>query len=1314
MIKTFNQFPYYDDFKENKNFYRILFRPGRAVQARELTQLQSILHHQISKIGDHLFREGALIDSTATPTYDNKLEYVKLYATHPTLGTVADNVIASLVGKKVVGSVTGIRALVRAVTKSEIVNGEVEPPTIYVAYENKSSDGITSNFLPNEDLVEIATSNAITVRAEKTYPTGRGVGIGLNANYVYVKGTFVYINSELKIVSKYSNLASKSIGFQINERIITYGSDISLLDPAVASEGSAESNYYATGADRYQITVDLVAIDLLEDLQNSPENFVELIRVDAGGNPSISQAQRLYSQIGDELAKRTYEESGNYLVNKFNIQLREHKRTSSVNLTNGMLNSSGGEYISGNVDKISAVISPGLAYIKGYRTELPFPSYLEIDKARNFTTEQYVNTVIATGHYIKVTNVYSLPNLKTDIPLVNLYNTLNSTPGTAPSSTALVGTARIRSIEYAGGFIGTRSAIYHIWLFDIKMNPGETFARSVKSFFSDNSGFPDFTCDLYPDLLKLSGEVSTTSGSNILLGDRTLFGMELAVLGKSKDFVFVDDKYTAQVYQVANVINDTQAFLTSSAVSSLTRVDMWAAVAEVEEKHNYNYFQPLKYKNVKTISPSRVIVKRAFEGTLDASSRATISLTTNANQFFEGASLKNSILTIGTGSDAGKFISPKNIRLEDNKTLIIDLYQANLVSNPASTYTGNESFRLLAPVRKVASATSPAYKTLFGENGNHYEDFIYEANVSQPVITLQQTDGYQLLGVYMSNSTVNFGNAFSRFDAIDITDRYQFDPGQRDTYYDLATISLKSMSAKPTAPVRVVYSYFGTYGSGDYFSVDSYNIDYNEIPSYSFNGTKYNLSDVIDYRPKKGVDGTFTGTGAYIPEFMININKDFTFTSNITYYLPKTSIITLSNSGRFKVIEGSSRLSPSDPVIPDDSMPLFRIKQRAYVRDIRKDVTIEELGIKRYTMRDIRSLENRIKNVEYYTSLNLLEKATENIKLRDTMGIDRFKNGFVVDNFSGFSLSDLNNSDFNAAIDPIKNELRPNYFQMPLNLQEYIENDDPKTAIGQKIRELYNNILGREPEATGFAYWSNAVTSFTLLNTMASAFLTSEERTNYVSSLPGNVVPLGTLTPTSTEFTTPFKRQDKNYTVTGDILSLPYVHVPYIKNIFASSNVSVNPFGIPTFMGMMTISPEDILISTEVKIAAVYNDPNNDFKPIIDIKPSTAKPSTAPGEPVNVSLITDTNTVTTAVTGSVGSSLTPLINIPPVVGPVAVPNDVPVATATLYIEDVSTLDGDDYSGSDLYGDVGDASGSGDGFGGVPDEESEDDDSQEVN
>ena len=57
MALNFNIEPFYDDYSENKKFYRILFRPGYAVQARELNQVQSILQMQVERFGKHIFKE---------------------------------------------------------------------------------------------------------------------------------------------------------------------------------------------------------------------------------------------------------------------------------------------------------------------------------------------------------------------------------------------------------------------------------------------------------------------------------------------------------------------------------------------------------------------------------------------------------------------------------------------------------------------------------------------------------------------------------------------------------------------------------------------------------------------------------------------------------------------------------------------------------------------------------------------------------------------------------------------------------------------------------------------------------------------------------------------------------------------------------------------------------------------------------------------------------------------------------------------------------------------------------------------------------
>ena len=55
-------------------------------------------------------------------------------------------------------------------------------------------------------------------------------------------------------------------------------------------------------------------------------------------------------------------------------------------------------------------------------------------------------------------------------------------------------------------------------------------------------------------------------------------------------------------------------------------------------------------------------------------------------------------------------------------------------------------------------------------------------------------------------------------------------------------------------------------------------------------------------------------------------------------------------------------------------------------------------------MRDIGKLEDRIENLEFYTQLSLLEQSAQSLQIQDGQGFDRFKNGFIVDNFSGHNI----------------------------------------------------------------------------------------------------------------------------------------------------------------------------------------------------------------------------------------------------------------------------------------------------------------------
>ena len=95
-------------------------------------------------------------------------------------------------------------------------------------------------------------------------------------------------------------------------------------------------------------------------------------------------------------------------------------------------------------------------------------------------------------------------------------------------------------------------------------------------------------------------------------------------------------------------------------------------------------------------------------------------------------------------------------------------------------------------------------------------------------------------------------------------------------------------------------------------------------------------------------------------------------------------------------------------------------------------------------MRDIGAIEKRLANTEYYTQLSLLEVDAKQLQIQDSNGLDRFKNGFLVDNFTGHDIGDVGNNNYKFAIDRAVGEGRGLYFSEGTDLEEV---DDDGSAI---------------------------------------------------------------------------------------------------------------------------------------------------------------------------------------------------------------------------------------------------------------------------
>ena len=108
MALNLNASPYYDDFNDDKRFHRVLFKPGVAVQARELTQLQSILQDQFDKGFGFIIQEGAVVTGCAES--ETIIDWIKVQDTDASAATINNTDLASYVGQVVVGTTSQLKA----------------------------------------------------------------------------------------------------------------------------------------------------------------------------------------------------------------------------------------------------------------------------------------------------------------------------------------------------------------------------------------------------------------------------------------------------------------------------------------------------------------------------------------------------------------------------------------------------------------------------------------------------------------------------------------------------------------------------------------------------------------------------------------------------------------------------------------------------------------------------------------------------------------------------------------------------------------------------------------------------------------------------------------------------------------------------------------------------------------------------------------------------------------------------------------------------------------------------------------------------
>ena len=212
----------------------------------------------------------------------------------------------------------------------------------------------------------------------------------------YIRGHFVNVPSNYLILNQYDSNPSYRVGLEILESIVTPEDDETLNDNAAGT-----SNYSAPGAHRFKISTQFVK-RLLDD--EADKDFIELLRINNSKIENFVERTE-YSELEKSMARRTFEESGDYVIDTFDVKLREHL---DDGFNNGVYESGRASSDGNNAseDRLAIEVSPGKAYIRGYRNEFLTPQYVDVLKPREFDSRQNGIINFTLGNFVKVYDVH--------------------------------------------------------------------------------------------------------------------------------------------------------------------------------------------------------------------------------------------------------------------------------------------------------------------------------------------------------------------------------------------------------------------------------------------------------------------------------------------------------------------------------------------------------------------------------------------------------------------------------------------------------------------------------------------------------------------------------------------------------------------------------------------------------------------------------------------------------------------------------------------------------------------------------------------
>jgi hypothetical protein len=823
-------------------------------------------------------------------------------------------------------------------------------PTVSVKSSNNAAVG-TANLVAKNYLSKISIISS-------SDSVGNGYAFGVGEGIIYQKGYFLNTDQQLVVVDPYSSSPNNVVvGFTTEENIINSDIDDSLLD-----NSNGFSNEFAPGADRLQLVPKLKIIS--KDGQTSNNEFLSLVEWN-DGNPYKQFQSTVYSRLGDAMATRTFDSSGDFVLDQFQVTTDSVANTQQEGLY------------------YTVVVDPGTAYVHGQKTTTLRNYRKDMPKGLDLGLANNQKISLNYDSYIRINEVGGLFQFSTG-DTIDLYDssksyisntTLISTGNTAPQGNK-IGTARIRSMVLENGIAGVANTIYRMFLFGINMNAGANF-KNVKSIYYNGNykGIADVVLDLDPITATNIAQIHATQDDSLIFET----GVESLKNANNITYIYRTIDQTAStanngtlVKSIASVSNEFYPYSGNLSDSEMRELYV------VPLANNLIAYSPFNGTvSVNTTSANMIGTGTSFISDLQAGDYLLISANASTQSINRIVNVVNNTLIVldsnlsfTNASSSTYRMFPKNLPVPfGHRSGLSANVNANgniLSLNFGINFNTPTAINTALGVNIQRVNITPAVKTA---NRNQFVKISLANNadgISGPWC-LGVSDIFRLKNVFIgSNSSVNTSS-------VNITEDFYIDHNQLENYYDISylyknpksSISLTSSDwllvqfdyFTSTSGVFNTVSYTHTANASQIATLDSTSLANLsstaaslEVPEvYTSKGKYYDLLNCFDFRPSVVNTVAVSANSSLAP---VNPSYSLSFgntanptndkkfplpdsicTADIEHYLGRTDTVILDSKKNISVLKGISSADPNKRYpanIPSQAMVLQRIKVPAY------------------------------------------------------------------------------------------------------------------------------------------------------------------------------------------------------------------------------------------------------------------------------------------------------------------------------------------------------------------------------------------------